>query len=110
MSGHKFEKTVSTNVWHGFILFITKPTIINKMETTVFETRAKELVADIQEIVKVKGIDLADALEEVGISRNSSERILNRGVMPNLSEFLALCQISGITFHLPYVETSNNPM
>lgn len=80
------------------------------METTVFEARAKELVDDIKEIVKVKGINLTDALEEAGVSRKSSDKILNRGIMPNLSEFLALCQISGITFHLPYVETPNSPM
>jgi len=80
------------------------------METTVFEARAKELVADIKEIVKVKGINLIEALEDAGVSRKSSDKILNRGVMPTLSEFLALCQISGITFHLPYVETTNNPM
>jgi hypothetical protein len=80
------------------------------METTVFEARAKELVEDIKEIVKVKGIDLEEALEEAGIPRNSAKRILNQGLMPNLSEFLALCQISGITFHLPYVETTNSPM
>lgn len=80
------------------------------METTVFEARAKELVDDIKEIVKVKGINLTDALEEAGISRKSSDKILNKGAMPTLSEFLALCQISGITFHLPYVETTNSPM
>jgi DNA-binding phage protein len=80
------------------------------METTVFEARAKELVHDIKEIVKVKGIDLTDALEEAGISRKSSDRILNKGIMPTLSEFLAMCQISGITFHLPYAETTNSPM
>lgn len=80
------------------------------METTVIETRAKELVDDIKEIVRVKGINLTDALEDAGISRGASDRILNKGAMPNLSEFLALCQISGITFHLPYVETTNSPM
>ena len=80
------------------------------METTVFEARAKELVDDIKEIVKVKGLDLVDELEKAGISRKSSDRILHQGIMPNLSEFLALCQISGITFHLPYVETTNSPM
>lgn len=80
------------------------------METTVFEARARELVDDIKEIVKVKGIDLESTLEEAGVSRKSSDRILNRGEMPTLSQFLALCQISGITFHLPYVETTNSPM
>lgn len=80
------------------------------METTVFEARAKELVEDIKEIVKVKGMTLEDELEKAGITRNASSRILNQGAMPNLSEFLALCQISGITFHLPYVETTNSPM
>lgn len=80
------------------------------METTVFEARAKELVTDIKEIVRVKGINLIEALEDAGIPRKSSEKILNRGAMPTLSEFLALCQISGITFHLPYVETTNSPM
>lgn len=80
------------------------------METTVFEARAKELVEDIKEIVKVKGLSLEDELEKAGIARNASSRILSQGAMPNLSEFLALCQISGITFHLPYVETTNSPM
>jgi transcriptional regulator with XRE-family HTH domain len=80
------------------------------METTVFEARAKELVEDIKEIVKVKGLSLEDELEKAGIGREASARILNEGIMPNLSEFLALCQISGITFHLPYVETTDSPM
>ncbi|MCF0069032.1 transcriptional regulator [Dyadobacter sp. CY261] len=80
------------------------------METTVFESRAKELVEDIKAIVKVKGINLEEELEKAGVSRNSSDRILRQGAMPTLSEFLALCQISGLTFHLPYVETTNSPM
>ncbi|GGM87732.1 hypothetical protein GCM10010967_20400 [Dyadobacter beijingensis] len=80
------------------------------METTVFETRAKELVEDIKEIVKVKGLNLEEELEKAGIQKKSYEKILRQGGMPNLSEFLALCQISGITFHLPYVETANTPM
>lgn len=80
------------------------------METTVFEARARELVEDIKEIVRVKGINLEDELEKAGIPRESSQRILGEGSMPNLSEFLALCQISGITFHLPFVETTNSPM
>jgi len=93
-----------------FCSFQVKTKHHRQMETTVFEARARELVDDIKEIVKVKGINLTEALEEAGISRESSERILSKGAMPNLSEFLALCQISGITFHLPYVETTNSPM
>jgi preprotein translocase subunit Sss1 len=80
------------------------------METTVFESRAKELVEDIKEIVRVKGINLDNALQQAGIPKESSDKFLNGTVMPTLSEFIALCQISGITFHLPSVETPNTAM
>jgi preprotein translocase subunit Sss1 len=80
------------------------------METTVFESRAKELVEDIKEIVRVKGINLDSALQQAGIPKESSDKFLNGTVMPTLSEFIALCQISGITFHLPSVETPNTAM
>lgn len=80
------------------------------METTVFESRARELVTDIQEIVRVKGINLDNALQQAGIPRERSEKFLSGTVMPSLSEFIALCEISGITFHLPSIETPNTAM
>ena len=80
------------------------------METTVFESRAKELVEDIKEIVRVKGINMDSALQQAGIPKESSDKFLKGTAMPTLSEFIALCQISGITFHLPSVETPNTAM
>ena len=80
------------------------------METTVFESRARELVADIKEIVRVKGINLDNALQQARIPKERSDKFLNGSVMPSLSEFIALCEISGITFHLPSIETPNTAM
>ncbi|MCE6987742.1 transcriptional regulator [Dyadobacter sp. CY323] len=80
------------------------------METTVYEDRAKELIAEIRQIIEVKGIDLNNALSEAGISPETADLIFNNGQLPTLSEFLMLCEISGITFHLPSVETPNTPM
>ncbi|KAA0993691.1 transcriptional regulator [Dyadobacter aurulentus] len=80
------------------------------METTVYESRAKEMIIEIRKIIEVKGLNLNTALEEAGISASTADNILNQGAIPSLSEFLALCEISGITIHLPSIETPNTAM
>jgi len=80
------------------------------METTVYESRAKEMISEIRKIIEVKGLNLNTALEEAGISATTADSILNQGAIPSLSEFLALCEISGITIHLPSIETPRTPM
>jgi hypothetical protein len=80
------------------------------METSVYEGRAKELVAEIRKIIEVKGMDREEALASAGISGEEGEAILENGDLPTLSQFLALCEISGITFHLPSIETPNTAM
>ena len=80
------------------------------METTVYEDRAKELVAEIKQIIEVKGLNLNNALSEAGISPETADSILNKGQLPTLSEFMMLCEISGITIHLPSIETPNTSM
>jgi DNA-binding phage protein len=79
-------------------------------ETNIYDIRAKELIAEIRQIIDAKGLDLDKALEDAGISQETADNILNKGGMPSLSEFLALCQISGITIHTPSIETPNTPM
>ncbi|MCE7059979.1 helix-turn-helix domain-containing protein [Dyadobacter sp. CY343] len=80
------------------------------METTVYESRARELISEIKKIIEVKGLNLDSALEDAGISPDTADNILNQNAIPSLSEFLALCEISGITIHLPSIETPNTPM
>lgn len=80
------------------------------METTVYEARAKEMIGEIKKIIEVKGLNLDTALEEAGIDKGSADRILNEGGIPTLSEFLALCEISGIAIHLPSIETPRTTM
>ena len=80
------------------------------METTVYESRARELISEIKKIIEVKGLNLDNALEDAGISSDTADNILNQNAIPSLSEFLALCEISGITIHLPSIETPNTPM
>jgi DNA-binding phage protein len=80
------------------------------MNTTIFEDRARELVAEILQIIEAKGLNLANALQEAGISEKSADSFLNQKGIPSLSEFIALCQISGISFHLPSIETPNTAM
>ncbi|CAG5068740.1 hypothetical protein DYBT9623_01472 [Dyadobacter sp. CECT 9623] len=80
------------------------------METTVYESRARELISEIKKIIEVKGLNLDTALEDAGISPDNADNILNQNTIPSLSEFLALCEISGITIHLPSIETPNTPM
>ncbi|KQS26880.1 hypothetical protein [Dyadobacter sp. Leaf189] len=79
-------------------------------DITIYEARAKELVGEIRKIIEVKALDLDQALEEAGIAKETADNILNKGGIPSLSEFLALCQISGITIHIPSIETPNTPM
>ena len=80
------------------------------METQVYQQKAKKLVAEMKEIIKVKGIDLPSALEDAALSDLNAEQILSGEKLPTLDEFLALCEISGITINMPSVETPQNPM
>jgi len=80
------------------------------METANYEQQAKDIIAEIKEIIDVKGLDLEEALEDAAISKDEADKILSGGKLPTLNQFLALCQISGITFNLPSVETPKNPM
>ena len=80
------------------------------METTVFEEQAKTLIAEMRKLIEAKGLDAGEALAEAGIDSKKGLTILNGEILPDLSEFLALCQISGITFQLPSVETPNTAM
>ncbi|WP_439557736.1 transcriptional regulator [Dyadobacter sp.] len=79
-------------------------------DSSIYEARAKELVGEIRKIIEVKALDLDQALEQAGISKEKANDILNNGGVPTLSEFLALCQISGITIHIPSIETPDTPM
>jgi DNA-binding phage protein len=80
------------------------------METTIYEDQARMLIAEIKQIVEVKGINLDEALNEAGISSETVDKVLHQEVIPSLPEFLALCRISGITIHLPAIETPNTAM
>ena len=80
------------------------------METSVYDDKAKKIIAEIKEILDVKGINLDSSNENDIISKEKAEQIFSGGLMPSLAEFLALCEISGITFRLPSVETPDNPM
>jgi DNA-binding phage protein len=75
-----------------------------------YQQKAKELVAEMKQIIEVKGIDLTSVLRDSGIEDAVVDQILSGEKIPSLDEFLALCEISGITFKLPSVETPDNPM
>jgi DNA-binding phage protein len=83
---------------------------INIMEQTIYESRAKTIMADIRALMEAKGVNLDASAEQTGFSREKMEKILSGKIIPTLSEFLALCQISGIEFKLPFVETPNTAM
>ena len=80
------------------------------METTVYEDQAKSLIAEMKQLIEAKGINNGNALEEAGLSQELADKIFKGEQLPTLSEFLALCQISGLSFQLPTVETPNTPM
>ena len=80
------------------------------METSVYESRARQIVADIKEIVEAKGINLDEVVEDAGIPKETAAKIFSGELIPNLTQFLILCEISGITIKLPFVETPDNPM
>jgi hypothetical protein len=80
------------------------------MEPTVYESRARELIGEIKRIIEVKGIDLQSAWSDARISEKPVDAVLGGEQLPSLPEFIALCQISGITFHLPSIETPDTAM
>jgi len=80
------------------------------METTIYEGQAKAIIADIRALMEAKGVNLDTSVEQTGFSREKMEKILSGETIPSLSEFLALCQVSGIEFKLPFVETPNTAM
>ncbi|KAA6431443.1 transcriptional regulator [Dyadobacter flavalbus] len=80
------------------------------METTVYEDRAREILGEIKQLIEVKGLDLPMALEETGFRKELADEIFEQGKLPSLTEFLGLCQIAGIPFQMPAVETPNTPM
>jgi transcriptional regulator with XRE-family HTH domain len=80
------------------------------MENSNYEQQARHIIAEIKEIIDAKGLDLSAALENTGIEPDQADKIFSGEAIPSLSEFLALCEISGIAFRLPSVETPDNPM
>jgi len=80
------------------------------METTNYEDRARLILAEIKEIIDVKGVNLDSVSEATGLSVGDVDSLLSGNLMPNLHQFLALCEISGIAIKLPSVETPKNPM
>ena len=80
------------------------------METTIYEDKAKSLIAEMKQLIDAKGLNNGNTMEEAGLNQELVEKIFNGEQLPSLSEFLALCQISGISFQLPAVETPNTPM
>jgi hypothetical protein len=80
------------------------------METSVFEGQAKSLLAEMKQLIETKGMNAETALQEAGLESANAENIFNGTQLPSLTEFLALCQISGISFQLPSIETPNSPM
>ena len=80
------------------------------METSVYDDKAKKIIAEIKEILDVKGINMDFSNENDIISKEKAEQIFSGELMPSLAQFLVLCEISGITFKLPSVETPDNPM
>lgn len=83
--------------------------IIN-MESSNFDQQAKHIVSEIKDIIESKGQDLDTVLASAGISKEDGDKIFSGETVPSLTQFLALCEISGITIKLPSVETPNNPM
>jgi len=80
------------------------------MESSNFDQQAKHIISEIKDIIESKGQDVESVLESAGISKEDGSKIFSGETIPTLSQFLALCEISGITFKLPSVETPNNPM
>ena len=80
------------------------------MESSNFDQQAKHIISEIKDIIESKGQDIESVLESTGILKEDGNKIFSGETIPSLSQFLALCEISGITFKLPSVETPNNPM
>ena len=80
------------------------------MEKLEYDHRAKNILADIKDLIETKGINLDSVALGTGISEAVLDQFFSGAVMPTLSQFLALCEVSGITIKLPSVETPRNPM
>ena len=79
------------------------------METSIYEDRAKQIIIEIKEIIEAKGINLDSTPDGVFISGKVQDFFSGKSI-PSLIEFLALCEISGITINSPSIETPENPM
>ncbi|WP_221391642.1 helix-turn-helix transcriptional regulator [Dyadobacter sp. NIV53] len=81
------------------------------MEISIYEARAKQIIIEIKQLIEAKGMSL-DSSDTQGaiISRQMADEIFSGKTMPSLEQFLALCEISGITISMPAVETPDNPM
>ena len=80
------------------------------METSIYEDRAKQIITEIKEIIEAKGMNLDSNPEGAFISGKAAQEIFSGKSIPSLIEFLALCEISGITISSPSVETPDTPM
>ena len=80
------------------------------MEQSVYEGRVKEIMAEIKQTIETKGINSDSISEETGIPAEQLTQILSGESIPSLTQFLALCEVSGMTISLPFVETPKNPM
>ena len=80
------------------------------MENSEYDHRAKHILSEIKDLIEIKGIAIDSIAFETGISAAVLDQILSGEIMPSLTQFLALCEVSGITIKLPSVETPKNPM
>ena len=79
------------------------------METSIYEDRAKQIINEIKELIEAKGIDI-DSNPDSTIISGKAQDFFSGKTIPSLIEFLALCEISGITISSPSIETPDNPM
>ena len=79
------------------------------METSIYEDRAKQIINEIKEIIEAKGMNL-DSNPEGAFISGKAQDFFSGKTIPSLVEFLALCEISGITISSPSIETPDNPM
>ena len=80
------------------------------MEKLEYDHRAQNILGEIKNLIDAKGINLDSFALETGISAAVLNQFFAGEVTPTLGQFLALCEVSGITIKLPSVETPKNPM